>query len=437
MMRAVDIIAKKRDGFPLSEQEIHYLVQGYVSGEIPDYQISAWLMAVCLRSMTPEETGYLTRAMIDSGHIMDLSSLTGPLVDKHSTGGVGDKLSLILAPMAASCGIQVPMMSGRALGHTGGTLDKLDAIPGYRTSLSEEEFRSIIGTCGFAMTGQTREVVPADRLMYALRDVTATVESIPLITASIMSKKFAEGAESLIFDVKCGCGAFMKDRNSARALARSLVDTGKALGRKTVAVLTSMEEPLGHMTGNFLEAEEAWDSLNGKGPRDVMDVTLRLTAWMLIAGGKANTLTEGEAMASESISSGKAAALFLENIRLQGGDPDKFLALCGTRKARCSRKLKIKTSGFIGPINAWNAGKASVLLGVGRNKTSDPVDPWAGIEFLKRHGDAVTAGETWAIIHADAETRLDSAEQLLKEGIIIEDAPSFIGPLILEEIAEL
>jgi pyrimidine-nucleoside phosphorylase len=436
-MRAVDIIARKRDGLKLDEAEIRFLVKGYVSGEIPDYQVSAWLMAVYLQSMDSDETGYLTRAMIDSGTVMDLSTLVGPLVDKHSTGGVGDKLSLILAPMAAACGLQIPMMSGRALGHTGGTLDKLDAIPGFRTSLTENEFRDIIAGCGFAMTGQTREVVPADRLMYALRDVTSTVESIPLITASIMSKKFAEGAQSLVFDVKCGSGAFMKSRDSARALARSLVDTGKSLGRKTVAVLTSMEEPLGRMTGNFLEVEESWEALNGNGPPDIMEVTNRLTAWMLVAGGKVSTPEEGEVLANQAISSGQAAGLFLKNIQLQGGDPDKFLSLCGKRHAPFRKELKAATGGYVGTIDALTAGKAAVHLGVGRNKTTDPVEPHAGIEFIKKHGDSIRTDDTWAILYAADESRLETAAALMESMFVTEPYQTNRVQLILEEMTAL
>ena len=267
-MRAVDIIMKKRDGGTLTREEIAFLIGGYVAGEIPDYQVSAWAMAVFYKGMTPQETAALTELMLKSGKTIDLSGIPGPFVDKHSTGGVGDKTSLILAPLAAALGIRDPMMSGRALGHTGGTLDKLEAIPGYRTSLSVEEFRGIIRRDGFAMTGQTAEIVPADRLLYALRDVTATVESIPLITASILSKKAAEGTEGLVLDVKYGSGAFMKEASRGEELARSLVDTGSALGLKVSALLTDMDEPLGNKVGNFLEVEESLDCLEGRGPKD-------------------------------------------------------------------------------------------------------------------------------------------------------------------------
>jgi len=313
-MRMTDLIIKKRSGEHLSKGEIEFLVTGYVSGEIPPYQISAWLMAVYFQGMSFEETGYLTRAMINSGKVFDLSSLAGPLVDKHSTGGVGDKVSLILAPLAAACGVQVPMMSGRALGHTGGTLDKLDSIPGYQSVIPEDLFRRGLIETGFAMTGQSKDVVPADRLMYALRDVTGTVESVPLITASIMSKKFAEGAQSLVFDVKCGSGAFMKTAEEAEKLAVSLVETGRSLDRKIVAVITAMDEPLGRKVGNFLEVEESLACLRGEGPEDLMEVTLRLTAWMVVAGGILPTVEEALDLCRARLADGSALDLSLIHI---------------------------------------------------------------------------------------------------------------------------
>jgi pyrimidine-nucleoside phosphorylase len=318
-MRPVDLIVRKRDGGSFTPEEIDFLVGGFTRGEIPDYQFSSLLMAILWRGMSFEETAALTRAMIASGDVIDLSGLTGALVDKHSTGGVGDKVSLVLAPLAAACGVTVPMMSGRSLGHTGGTLDKLESIPGFRTDLSREAFLRCLDVAGFAMIGQSESVVPADRLMYALRDVTGTVESVPLITASIMSKKFAEGARALVFDVKTGSGAFMKSREDARTLARSLVRTGKALGRGVVAVITDMEQPLGLKVGNFPEVEESIDCLQGKGPRDLVELTLRLTAWMIVLGGVRTDLASAETLARARLADGSAWKRFVSNVELQGG----------------------------------------------------------------------------------------------------------------------
>jgi pyrimidine-nucleoside phosphorylase len=312
-VRAVDIILKKRNGGELTTEEIRFLVRGYVDGEIPEYQASAWLMAVFFRGMTGRETGDLTQEMIASGATLDLSGITGPFVDKHSTGGVGDKVSLILAPLAACFGVKIPMMSGRSLGHTGGTLDKLEAIPGYTIARDAGDFRRILAETGFAMTGQSREIVPADRLLYALRDATGTVESVPLITASILSKKFAEGADSLVLDVKCGSGAFMKTVDEAHALAQSLAAAGRGLGRKIVCVITDMNEPLGRMVGNFLEAEESALCLRGQtaGREDLMELTFRLAAWMLVVGGVCGAVDEAEEACRRRLASGEPYRLFL------------------------------------------------------------------------------------------------------------------------------
>ncbi|MDA3850181.1 MAG: thymidine phosphorylase [Spirochaetaceae bacterium] len=436
-----DIIMKKRAGEAHSPEEIKFLIQGYVSGEIPEYQISAWLMAVYFQSMSFTEAGYLTRSMIDSGKVFHLKGLKGPLVDKHSTGGVGDKLSLILAPIAASCGLQIPMMSGRALGHTGGTLDKLDSINGYSTALSEKDFQEIIKKCGFAMTGQSKDVVPADRLMYALRDVTATVESIPLITASIMSKKFAEGAQSLIFDVKCGSGAFMKTQDDARALAESLVETGRSLGRKVVAVITDMNEPLGKMVGNFLEVEESILALQGQGPEDVMEVTYRLTAWMLVAGGICTTVEEAETLCRKKIHSGEALQAFLENVKLQGGDPEELLAQVGKRRSKYSRDILSGRTGIIQSIDSFAVGLAGVTLGVGRNKTEDPVEPLAGIEFHKKTGDRVNKSERLCTLYGEDPDLLKEAARVVENSMVIEESSTIKknkpASLILEEITAL
>lgn len=397
-MRAVEIIMKKR-GIkgkpvePLTSEEIEFLITEYVKGEIPDYQIASWLMAVYLNGMTFEETAALTKVMLESGTVMDLSGIAEPLVDKHSTGGVGDKISLPLAPIVAANGISVPMMCGRALGHTGGTLDKLDSISGYKTSLSAPEFKKIISLCGFAMTGQTKDIVPADRLLYSLRDVTGTVESIPLITSSILSKKIAEGASSLVFDVKCGKGAFMKTFEDAELLADSLVKTAKQMGKKVSAIITNMDRPLGNTVGNFLEIEESIDILSGKGPKDTSELTVQLAARMILLGNKADTKEAAVQKAEAAISSGKAMELFLKNIELQGGNPKTVMAEYKKRRSKFSSEICAETSGFIENIDAFEIGMAAVTLGVGRNKTSDAVYADAGIEFFKRAGDKVEKGE--------------------------------------------
>jgi pyrimidine-nucleoside phosphorylase len=416
-MRAVDIIMNKREGGELSPGELSFLIGGYVRGEIPDYQVSAWAMAVFFRGMSPAETAALTELMLKSGSVMDLSGIPGPFVDKHSTGGVGDKTSLILAPLAASLGIRDPMMSGRALGHTGGTLDKLEAIPEYRTSLSAEEFRAILAKDGFAMAGQTEDIVPADRLLYGLRDVTGTVESVPLITASILSKKAAEGAEALVLDVKFGSGAFMKEVSGAERLARSLVDTGSAMGMKIIALLTDMDEPLGNMVGNFLEVEESLDCLEGKGPGDLMEVTLELGARMAVLGGKAPDAAEGRKLCEKTLAGGKPRELFLRNIESQGGEVRKFLELRGRYRSSFSAAVRAREGGFISRIDAGKIGRASVLLGVGRNRREDKVSPTAGIAFHAKRGSAVSPGDRIMTVWAASREGLEAALGLIEEAV--------------------
>lgn len=435
-LRTVDIIAAKRDSRPLSNAQISTFIKGYATGDIPDYQAAAWCMATFLNGMTPEETGYLTRAMIDSGEVIDLSGISGPFVDKHSTGGVGDKISLILAPIAAACGVKVPMMSGRALGHTGGTLDKLDSIPGYTTALTPIRFRDGVGSVGFAMTGQSERVVPADRKMYALRDVIATVESIPLITASILSKKFAEGSDALVMDVKCGKGAFMKTTDDARALAESLVRTGESLDRRVVAVLTDMSEPLGRMVGNFLEVEESIACLRGEGPEDVMEVTLRLTAWMIVAAGLEKDVAAAEERCRKVIADGSAMDKFRANVEFQGGKLSELDAMDGKARAEYSREIKASKSGYVTEIDAFAVGMAGVALGVGRDTAADPVEAMAGIELLKKTGDSVAPGDVLMRIWAEDESRLESGVSRLDASMTVgTKAPPLRKSLILEEIA--
>jgi pyrimidine-nucleoside phosphorylase len=438
-MRALDVIINKRNGRELSGEELRFFVRGYVDGSIPEYQVSAWLMAVFFRGMTGEETGILTREMIASGETLDLSGIEGPFVDKHSTGGVGDKVSLILAPLAACFGIKVPMMSGRSLGHTGGTLDKLEAIPGYTIARNIADFRRILSETGFAMTGQSEKIVPADRLLYALRDVTGTVESIPLITASILSKKFAEGAESLIFDVKCGDGAFMKSLEEAEALANSLVATGKSLGRGIVAVITNMDEPLGRMMGNFLEAEESALCLRGdtEGREDLMEVTLRLAAWMLVAGGKAPNADDAEVLCRKILRTGEPYERFIKNIAAQGGNPAAFERGIGKLRAPVKRTLQSPRDGTVSRIEAHKAGMAGVLLGAGRNKTTDPVYPNVGIVFHKKRGEAARRDEPLCDIFAETDAAADAALKLLEEAFHIGDTPAPERPMILKETAAL
>jgi pyrimidine-nucleoside phosphorylase len=416
-MRAVDIIINKRAGKELSREELAFLIGGYTAGEIPDYQISAWAMAVFFRGMGPAETAALTEVMLRSGASIDLSGIPGPFVDKHSTGGVGDKTSLILAPLVASLGIKDPMMSGRALGHTGGTLDKLEAIPGYRTGLSGEEFRRILARDGYAMIGQSRDIVPADRLLYALRDVTGTVESIPLITASILSKKIAEGADALVLDVKYGAGAFMKQSEEGERLARSLVDTGAAMGKRIIALLTDMNEPLGCMVGNFLELEESLDCLEGKGPADLMEVTLELAARMAVLGNKAADSREGRRICEEALAGGRPRELFLANIESQGGDVKQFLKLRGSWRSEFSAEVRAEKTGCISRIDAWKVGHGAVQLGVGRNRTGDTVSPTAGVQLHKKGGDAVQAGDRIMTLWGRDEPGLAAALPRLTEAV--------------------
>jgi pyrimidine-nucleoside phosphorylase len=433
-VRAVDLIVKKRDGGSLSRMEIDFLVKGYVNGDIPDYQIAALLMAILWRGMTVEETAALTLAMIESGELIDLSTVPGPLVDKHSTGGVGDKISLILAPLAAACGLRVPMMSGRSLGHTGGTLDKLESIPGYRTDLSRERFLGSLRDVGFAMIGQSDSVVPADRKMYGLRDVTGTVESIPLITASIMSKKFAEGAQSLVFDVKTGSGAFMKRPEDARALAESLVRTGAGLGRKVTAVLTRMDQPLGRKVGNFLEVEESIDCLQGKGPEDLTALTVHLTASMLALSGLCRNVREGEELARKRLADGAAWNKFLANVEYQGGDVECVLQPSRGPHAAVVKSLVSRHRGYVANIDAYAIGIAGVRLGAGRSRKEDAVLPGVGIVLEKTQGDSVRAGDELARVYGEDPGKVEEAIRLCETAFEFSEEKHAPEDLVIEEI---
>lgn len=429
--RAIDVIRKKRDGMELSADEIEGLVNAYTHGDVPDYQVSAWLMAVVLRGMTRPETAALTHAMLHSGEVLDFSSLPVKKVDKHSTGGVGDKTSLVLAPLAAAAGVAVPMISGRGLGHTGGTLDKLEAIPGFNVNLPVKEFRRVLGTCGCAMIGQTAEIAPADRKLYALRDVTGTVESPFLICASIMSKKLAEGIDALVLDVKTGSGAFMKSEKDAAFLAELMVETGERMGKQVVALITDMDQPLGNMIGNALEVVEVVEVLRGAGPNDLRELCLELAAWMLHLGGAAKSVGEGRQRSVELISSGKALERFRQMVELQGGDvrviddPGKF------PKARSTVQVTSARNGFVTSTQCEQIGTACVILGGGRERKEDSVDPAVGIVLHKKVGDRVNAGESLATIHYNTEARGERARQMISESYqIAEAAPQTKRPLV-------
>jgi pyrimidine-nucleoside phosphorylase len=429
--RAIDVIRKKRDGGELSRSEIESLVNAYTRGDIPDYQVSAWLMAVVLRGMTRAETAALTDAMLRSGDVLDLSSLPAKKVDKHSTGGVGDKTSLVLAPLAAAAGIVVPMISGRGLGHTGGTLDKLEAIPGFNVNLSVAQFRSVLGTCGCAMIGQTAEIAPADRKLYALRDVTGTVESPYLICASIMSKKLAEGIDALVLDVKTGSGAFMKNEKDAAFLAELMVETGERMGKQVVALITDMDQPLGCMIGNALEVVEVVEILHGGGPEDLRELCLELAGWMLHLGGVAATVADGKKQSEKLIASGKALEKFRQMVELQGGDPQSIDDPKRLPQARHTMILSSPKDGFLASLQCEQVGTACVILGGGRERKEDSVDPAVGIVLHKKVGDAVSTGEPLATIHYNAEALATRARQILEESYKIADsAPREKRPLI-------
>jgi pyrimidine-nucleoside phosphorylase len=431
VFRAIDVIRKKRDGVELSREEIEGLVGAYTSGGIPDYQVSAWLMAVVLRGMTRPETAALTDAIVHSGEVLDLSWLPARKVDKHSTGGVGDKTSLVLAPLVAAAGIAVPMISGRGLGHTGGTLDKLESIPGFNVNLSLAEFRHVLDKCGCAMIGQTSEIAPADRKLYALRDVTGTVESPYLICASIMGKKLAEGIDALVLDVKTGSGAFMKNENDAAFLAELMVETGERMGKRVVALLTDMDQPLGNMIGNSLEIVEAVDVLRGSGPEDLRELCLHLAAWMLYLGEAAKTIAEGKQTSRGLISSGKALEKFRQMLQLQGGDVRVIDDVKRLPQAQQTVRVSSTNTGYVSSMQCENIGTACVILGGGRERKEDSVDPSVGITLHKKVGDRIEKGEPIATIHYNEHSRAERARQLIAASCVISDvSPSAHPPLI-------
>jgi pyrimidine-nucleoside phosphorylase len=434
-MRAVDIIRKKRDGHALDREEIESFVAGVIARAWPDYQTSALLMAIVLRGMTPAETACLTWAMVECGARLDLSDIPGPKIDKHSTGGVGDKTSLILAPLAAACGVVVPMMSGRGLGHSGGTLDKLEAIPGFRTGLSVAELRKALRLVGCALIGQTAEIAPADRILYALRDVTATVESIPLITASIMSKKIAEGISGLVMDVKCGRGAFMKTRPDARALAESLINTGTANEVHTVALVTAMDAPLGRAVGNALETAEALETLRGKGPADLESLSLALAARMVLLGGVSASLPEAEARVRDALTSGRGLEKFRDIIAQQGGDPAVVDDPRRLPSAPMQTLVRAGKTGYVTALDAERVGHAAMVLGAGRDRHEDAVDHAVGVCILATVGEHVRATDALAEVHHRDDHHLPKALEMLAGAWSIGETPPGPQALILESLA--
>ena len=429
-MRAVDLIRKKRDSGEHTGEEIDFLVSGYTRGDIPDYQMAAWLMAVWIRGLGPAETAALTEAMLHSGEIVDHSYLPMKKVDKHSTGGIGDKTSLILAPIVAAGGLAVPMISGRGLGHTGGTLDKLESIPGFNTSLTLADFRRVLQGCGLGLIGQTAEIAPADKKIYALRDATSTVENIGLICASIMSKKLAEGIDALVLDVKTGSGAFMSREADAVRLAEVMVDTAKRTGKKAVALLTDMNQPLGRMAGHSHEVIESIDVLKGQGPDDLRTLGLELSAWMFYLGERVKSVEDGRHLAEQMIASGKALERFRQCIRLQGGneriiDDTSLLPMAKFRVEIFSPK-----SGFISATRCRDFGIALAILGGGRNRKEDQIDHGVGLEFYKRIGDRVQAGEKLVTIQYNSEAKLAEAKNLVASAFEIGEMATPPPPLI-------
>jgi len=436
-MRAVDLIRRKRDGGGLSSDEIGFLVRGIASGEVPEYQWAALLMAIVWRGMDPAETAALVAAMLHSGTIIDLSDIPGPKVDKHSTGGVGDKTSLILAPIVAACGVTVPMVSGRGLGHTGGTLDKLESIPGFCVGVDLASYRRIARECGLVLAGQTAEIAPADRVLYALRDATATVESIPLITASILSKKLAEGIDALVLDVKTGDGAFMSRPEDARMLAGSMTTIGRALGKPVRALLTSMDEPLGLTVGNALEVQESIDCLRGAGPADLMEVSLELAAEMLLAAGVAANRAEALAKCRGVVADGTALDRFRRVIAAQGGEPRVCEDPRGVLpSAAAVAAFPAPATGYLERLRAWSVGQASMLLGAGRSTVQSPIDHAAGIVLRRKVGDRVVAGEAIAELHYNPghAAALPAALEMMRQAVQIGSEPPSHRPLVLERL---
>jgi len=435
-MRIVDLIRRKRDGHELTRDEIQFIVRGYTEAHFPDYQMSAWLMAVLLRGMTGQEIATLTEAMLHSGVTLDWSDLPGKKVDKHSTGGVGDKTSLILAPIVAAGGLLVPMISGRGLGHTGGTLDKLEAIPGFKVNLAPDRMRDVLAKCGMVLVGQTEKIVPADKKMYALRDVTGTVESPALICASIMSKKIAEGIDALVLDVKTGSGAFMKKEADAVLLAKLMVETGVRIGKRMVALITDMDQPLGLYVGNALEVIECVEVLKGGGPADLRDLSIELSAWMFYLGTKTVSVDEGRKLAQQTIANGSAFEKFCEVTRLQGGNADALRDTSKLPTARDRREIHSPTTGYVQTIQCEQIGVASLVLGGGREKKEDSIDPAVGIVLHKKVGDAVAANEPICTLYYNSDARLAEAESLIRSSYAITTSRTAAPAKLIRQVIE-
>jgi pyrimidine-nucleoside phosphorylase len=434
-MEIPELIRRKRNGLVLTREQVFDFVERFTRGEIPDYQASALMMAVYFQGMDRRETADLTEAMLHSGRVLDLSALEAAKVDKHSTGGVGDKTSLIIGPAAAAAGVVVPMISGRGLGHTGGTLDKLEAIPGFNPHLSYREFRRVVEMCGLAFGAATAEFAPADRKLYALRDVTATVESIPLITASIMSKKLAEGIDALVLDVKSGSGAFMPDLKNARALAHSLVNTGAAHGKSVHALITDMSQPLGNAIGNALEVVESVETLKGRGPRDLAELSRELAAHMLLLGKAADSLEDARVRYDSVIANGEALLRFARVVAEQGGDPRTLEDYSLLPQARYQDSVVSPNDGYIAELNAHVMGVASMVVGAGRHRSDATIDPAVGLVFEKKVGDAVRAGERICVLYSNDRSRVPRTLGMIREAVLVSPEPVARPPLVLELVA--
>lgn len=435
-MNMVSIIQKKKDGLQLTAEEIKWFIDGYVAGDIPDYQVSALLMAIYFQGLSPEETFALTDAMRYSGDTIDLSAIDGIKVDKHSTGGVGDKTTLIVAPLAAACGVPIAKMSGRGLGFTGGTVDKMESIPGFRTSLEADEFINQVNTMGMAVIGQTAHITPADKMIYALRDVTATVDNFGLISSSIMSKKLAAGSDAIVLDVKCGDGAFMENIDDAIKLASLMVEIGNNAGRRTVAAITEMGQPLGMAVGNSIEVIEAIETLKNNGPKDISELALKLSGIMVYLGGKASSPEEGMKMTKKAMEDGTGLAKLGEFIEAQGGNPEVINDYSLFPQHTLTLELKANTEGYVHNIEAKKVGLASQQTGAGRATKDDELDLSAGIKIMKKVGDEVKAGDTLAVFYGNDQKKLDAAMKIAGEAFKIKAEPCE-APKLIKEILGL